>query len=392
MTPGELWRSVRVPLAVGLLVLLVVVVGALLDQRRSGLLDPRASSPDGSRALATLLRDRGVAVDLVTTVGSLAPGAGDVVLVPLPMLLTEAQVARLGQLPSEVPLVIVAAAQPVLDVVAPGVRVAGVHDSATRQPACALAPALVAGAATTGGVTYASSRPGSVGCYGVGGQPSLLVLPADTGRRVVLLGTPEPLVNARLADEGNAALALGLLAGGDRVLWLLPTPGAEVLAGERRPTLVELLPDSTLAAVGQLGVAALLVALWRARRLGAPVREPLPVVVRAAEVVEGRGRLYRAARSRDRAAEALRSGARAELADRLGVPVDAGPDALVAAVTVRSGRPAGTVADLLHGPAPGSDDSLVRLADALDSLRHDTLGIGTARTGPTPSDTGSTRA
>ncbi len=56
----------------------------------------------------------------------------------------------------------------------------------------------------------------------------------------------------------------------------------------------------------QLGVALLLAALWRARRLGPLVTERLPVVVRASETVEGHARLYRSRRARDRVAATLR--------------------------------------------------------------------------------------
>src|SRR5690606_41722785 len=61
------------------------------------------------------------------------------------------------------------------------------------------------------------------------------------------------------------------------------------------------------AALPILIVVVVLLAWWQGRRLGPLVTEPLPVVVRASETVEGRGRLYRSRRARDRAAEALRT-------------------------------------------------------------------------------------
>ena len=68
----------------------------------------------------------------------------------------------------------------------------------------------------------------------------------------------------------------------------------------------DLLPDWVGPTVLELFIAVVLVAGWRARRLGPVVEEPLPVVVRAAEVTEGRARLYRRAKARDRAANELR--------------------------------------------------------------------------------------
>ena len=121
-------------------------------------------------------------------------------------------------------------------------------------------------------------------------------------------------------------------------------------------------------------VAVALLMAWRARRLGRVVPEPLPVVVRASETVEGLGRLYRAAHARPRAAEALRTAVRGHLAPLLGVGggaaagVEDDRPAMVAAVCARTGRSAPYVTALLYGAEPGDDPSLVALADQLDAL------------------------
>jgi hypothetical protein len=104
--------------------------------------------------------------------------------------------------------------------------------------------------------------------------------------------------------------------------------------------------------------------LWRARRLGPVVREPLPVVVRASEAVEGRARLYRRAGAREHAAETLREATRARLRPLVGLPPDAAAGELVGAVAARVGRR--DVGGLLYGPPPGDDAGLVALARALD--------------------------
>jgi hypothetical protein len=126
-------------------------------------------------------------------------------------------------------------------------------------------------------------------------------------------------------------------------------------------------------AIVQLGVAVLLIAWWRVRRLGPIVAEPLPVVVRSAEAVEGRARLYRSRRARDRAADALRAGARERLVRPLGLPSSAAQDMSVAAqvaaaVAERTGQPQTAIGLALYGPAPVDDAELVGLADYLDDL------------------------
>jgi hypothetical protein len=114
-----------------------------------------------------------------------------------------------------------------------------------------------------------------------------------------------------------------------------------------------------------------LVAVWRARRLGPVVTEPLPVVVRAAEATEGRARLYRRARARDRAADALRGAAVSRLAPRFGLGTAPDPQALAESLARHTGRPPHLVADLLYGPVPDDDAGLVALADALDALEEE---------------------
>ena len=117
-------------------------------------------------------------------------------------------------------------------------------------------------------------------------------------------------------------------------------------------------------------MAVAILALWRARRLGPVVTEPLPVVVRASEAVEGRSRLYRAARARGTAAEALRAGTRDRVVRRLGLATDSGRAAVVDAVTARTGRDPAELDALLYGAAPGDDAALVRLAGDLSALEQ----------------------
>ena len=123
--------------------------------------------------------------------------------------------------------------------------------------------------------------------------------------------------------------------------------------------------------LAQLAIAVLLLALWRARRLGPVVAEPLPVVVRAAEAVEGAGPALPTGRCAGPGRRGTAHGVRARLVPALGLPRRAEPTAVVAAVAARSSRPAAEVGALLYGAAPADDASLVRLADALDDLERE---------------------
>ncbi len=243
-----------------------------------------------------------------------------------------------------------------------------VAEVADRRPACDLPSAVRSGDVDLGGVTYRTPT-GATGCYASGGRASLVQL---TSPDRVLLGSGRLLTNDRLGARGNASLALAVLGSAPDVQWLLPRPG--VRDAGARGGLNDLVPGSVRWGLLQLGVVVLSLALWRARRLGPVLSEPLPVVVRAAEAVEGRSRLYRAARARGRAAEALRCGCRDRLARRLALPMDSGRAALVDAVAGRVTRPPERVDALLYGAEPADDRALVRLAEDLDTLDREVAG------------------
>ena len=115
-----------------------------------------------------------------------------------------------------------------------------------------------------------------------------------------------------------------------RMIWYAP----QISEGDSDggASILDLIPDQVTWIVLQLCLVVVLLGLWQGRRIGPLVAEQLPVVVRASETVEGRGRLYRSRRARDRAAEALRTAALQRMLPRLGL----GPDA--AAARRRAGR------------------------------------------------------
>ena len=155
-----------------------------------------------------------------------------------------------------------------------------------------------------------------------------------------------------------------LLGAHERLVWYTPS----VADLSRQKTLPDLMPASWKYGALQLVLAAVVIALWRARRLGPVVSEPLPVVVRAAETVEGRARLYRRSRASDHAASVLRHAARDRLNPLLGLPVGADPAAEIAR---RTGRPEVDVRELLYGHGPVDDRGLVDLIDELDALENE---------------------
>jgi hypothetical protein len=252
-----------------------------------------------------------------------------------------------------------------LGVVATPLPHGGVMGDAVR-PGCAFPPAAAAGAVRYEGPTYVAPAAGQE-CYGDGVASGLFAY--DTGHsRVVVVGSPRTFSNDWLDDQGDAALGLGLLSGANRLVWVVPRPPTAGPADAEHKGLVALLPARVRWAALQLVLAVVILALWRARRVGPVVAEPLPVVVRATETVEGRARLLHAARARDTAAAALRSATVERLRDRLGLGSDVAPTAVTESVSRHSGWRAADADQVLFGPAPTDDASLLRLSRELDQL------------------------
>jgi len=369
-TRGTWWRRLRLWLVLALVVLGTVGLLAIYDSRTdSGALDPDAPTPDGSRALATLLRDRDVTVEQFSDSDRALTEAraGDTtILVPFPGLLGAQTLDDLADLPESVRVVLVAPDPFTLEDLDVGVEIASQEPFArVRDPDCDLPEAVSAGSAEIGGYKYSTPND-AVRCYG-----GSLVTVAEDGAEIVMLGAAEPLTNQRLDNDGNAALSLGLLSAHERVLWLIPTSPEP--QADRPVTVTDLLPDWVMPSVLLLLLASVLAGFWQSRRLGPPVSEPLPVVVRSAETVEGRARLYRRARASAEAYEALRAGALARLLPALGLGAEPDYRAVVEVVASRSGRPLAEVHAVLYGPPPADDSGLVAAADLLDTVVQNTL-------------------
>ncbi|MFK8910992.1 DUF4350 domain-containing protein [Streptomyces sp. YS-3] len=377
-TVRQLWTRSR-----GLLLAAVIllVAGSALAATRSGdqhgRLDPRSADRYGSRAVAELLKAQGVSTRVATTLddATRATGPDTTLLVTAPDLLTTSHQHRLHDAAAQSGgrTVLLAPGAPSLPVLAPGVHEEGSSSVGNRQPDCSLPLAARAGSADTGGVRYVAPGRADEACYPAVGLPTLLRIPAPAQGDTVLLGAPDILYNHRLDKQGNASLALQLLGSRPHLVWYLPSLGDVSATDGGDRSFFDLVPSGWLWATLQLMLAAVLAAVWRARRLGPLVTEHLPVAVRASETTEGRARLYRRANARDRASDALRSATRTRLAALLGVPAVSAhtPELLVPAVSARIPSAERDLHVLLFGPAPADDAALVRLADELDALERE---------------------
>lgn len=337
----------RVWLWAALALLVIVAVGALSSYltatRPGGRMDPAATESNGAHALVALLRDHGVNVVIAEDVADVEREAqpDSLLLFAETEWITGADLLRrLGATPGD--LLLVDPTAYARAELTPDIR-QSTHSVSGYQPDCALHEANQAGQVDLqSAVTYATDRP-ATSCYG-----GALLRYHDGGRTITVVGTSYFMTNTGLLKEGNAALAMNLTGARPRLIWYAPQHIEG--AGSGSATLSDLIPDNVTWMIWQLCLAVVLVALWKGRRIGPLVAEELPVVVRASETVEGRGRLYRSRRARDRAAEALRTATLQRLLSRLGLGATAPPATVVMTVAQRGGSRPESVQHTLFGP------------------------------------------
>jgi hypothetical protein len=203
--------------------------------------------------------------------------------------------------------------------------------------------------------TYGGKGLRAEGCFG-GDDTSVLV----HRQNLWLLTSPASISNRHVLEQDDAALALRLLGQEPHLVWYVADP-ADLAAGEGF-SLGKLLPPWLEPSAILVVVAALGLMVWRGRRLGPLVTEPLPVVVRAIESTQSRGRIYRRTSDRAHASAILLEASRRRLTEALGLPRHTTLEAVADAAAHRARRDPGEVRVLLS-TSPASVTSNARLAD-----------------------------
>lgn len=366
----ERWHAVRAPLLIGMAVVTTAIVTVVLGGTHASTpLDPRSAAPSGTRALDVLLGEEGVQASRIESYDqALAAAPGGTVLVTDP---ADVPSARMLDLIGTASTTILVDPGPSLLEELPGdIDLLRPALTTALEAGCDLPAAASAGRATLGGARY-SAEPPTIRCY----DDSLVVIPASAGNStIIILGTAAPLTNEHLGDEGNAALSMMLLGRHPTLSWYLPSATDPAFRTDER-SLVSLIPTGWWFAAMQVLVGVVLLAAWRARRLGPIVTEPLPVFIRATETHEGRARLYQRSRDHAHAASILRAATTDRAARLLRLPRGIAGPTLVATIAARTGREPDAVTEMLSGSRPADDAELLALARALTELEHD-LDLG----------------
>ncbi|MFL6223789.1 MAG: DUF4350 domain-containing protein [Actinomycetes bacterium] len=340
-------------------------------------LDPASPGPLGTKGLVEVLRGLGGRV----TVSAGQPGTGtDTALLLSDDLTPRRRQGLLDWVRRGGTLVVADPSSGVTRVEPTGSTRFGLLDAEIERR-CAV-PALrdAERVAAPGGVVFEipegqgapGNRPGATqACFPRNDGAWLLVQPLGGGT-VVRLGGASALVNQELGEADNAILLASLL---------VPVEGTAVqvlqppLPGGGTAGLGDLIAPRVRLALWQLVVAFVLLALWRARRLGRPVAEPQPVQLPGAELVVAVGNLLQRAKGRGQAAGLLTDDLRRSLAERLGLPPSTPADQVADTVAERTGIPRERVLRTLTRTTPRDEAELVALSQAVDTIRREVTRV-----------------
>jgi hypothetical protein len=340
-------------------------------------LDPASPGPLGTKGLVEVLRGLGGRV----TVSAGQPGTGtDTALLLSDDLTPQRRQGLLDWVRRGGTLVVADPSSGVTRVEPAGSTRFGLLDAEIERR-CAV-PALrdAERVAAPGGVVFEipegqgapGNRPDATqACFPRNDGAWLLVQPLGGGT-VVRLGGASALVNQELGEADNAVLLASLL---------VPVEGTAVqvlqppLPGGGTAGLGDLIAPRVRLALWQLVVAFVLLALWRARRLGRPVAEPQPVQLPGAELVVAVGNLLQRAKGRGQAAGLLTDDLRRSLAERLGLPPSTPADQVADTVAERTGIPRERVLRTLTRTTPRDEAELVALSQAADTIRREVTRV-----------------
>jgi hypothetical protein len=365
------WVAVALGLA-----LVVAVAGRGPEEGNP--LDPASPGPLGTKGLVEVLRGLGGRV----SVSADRPGAGtETALLLSDDLTPERRRGVLDWVGRGGTLVVADPGSAVTEVEPVGSTRIGLLDAEIERRCEVAALGDVGRVAAPGGVVFkvpeGPAGPGGTGgggaraCFPRNDGAWLLVQPLGEGT-VVRLGGASVLVNQELGEADNAILLASLL---------VPVEGTTVqvlqppLPGGGTAGLGDLIAPRVRLALWQLVVAFVLLALWRARRLGRPVAEPQPVQLPGAELVVAVGNLLQRAKGRGQAAGLLTDDLRRSLAERLGLPPSAPADQVADAVAARTAVPRERVLRTLTQTTPGDEAELVALSQAIDTVRREVTRV-----------------
>ncbi len=363
--------------AIVLVILLVVLVLSVLTARATPHgedLDPDNPSADGAQAVARVLAQHGVRLTVVRRAAAFAKAEVDAdttVLVTSPDNLGRTTANQVERRAVDAGQVVLAGPSPTL-IRAFALPVAAAPALVDRRAKSGCDDPLVGDLTLAVGPStgYRSTGVNVSECFrGRGHEPGSLIVRVDRSTPVYAIGGTDLFTNEQVDRGDNAAAALRLLGAHSRLLWYVPD-SQDIAVGDAGSFSAQL-PRGLFPSLWLLAAATIATMLWRGRRLGPLVVEPLPVVVKAVESTQGRGRLYRRVRDRSHAATVLRTATLRRLVTRLRLPGDSDPWHVAVAVARSTGGDPRSVHDVLVDRPVADDPGLIRLAADLTALEKE---------------------
>lgn len=390
------WRKYRFWIIGAAVFVLLSLLAFLLNDSGNRSIDALAinnPAPAGAQAAASVLENQGVDVtatkSLAETTDALAHnphGSSTVLFYDPRSILSPQQVSELAAAAAENGAKLVAITPGPLTVksLSPELSSAGTTAGSQQVAAKCDHPDAMAAGSISGGAPdpVLDAGPakgplmlfkGAQTCFspeGKAGSASGGLLASNSAGDITALGFAGVVNNHNLAQAGNAALTFRLLGSKPNLLWYTSSV-SDIPPAQNPPGLAELTPAWMFPAAAWLMLVAVVGVLWRGRRNGPLVTEPLPVIVKASETMAGRARLYQDARAVDTATRTLRHASLTRLARTLRLGHAADPSAVVEAVAGASSRSSAQVHAILLGEAPTTEKDMLRIAADLAALEEE---------------------
>lgn len=335
-------------------------------------LDPRSTGPSGLAAGVAMLEELGSTV----TIGAEVTADAATVLVTR-IDLVDDQVAQLrDHLEVGGRVVLFDPTSPLAGTEVIDQLVTDQFGPTTAQGDCDLLDGYVREVASSSWLVMDPDVEGQA-CLSVGPGVGLVVQAVGSGT-VAVLGAPQVVTND-LIDERDHARLLVLLAAPDVGTPVLVLDDRPLAFQEQAGSVLDLVTARFWAPFGIVLAAIVLLGLSRARRLGPPVQEALPVRVPGSELGLAIGELMQRHGHRDTAAARLRADLRRELTRALELPADTEAATVRDALARRRPDLAPEDVDMVLADGPvGDDEGLTRVAAAAARLRT-ALHVGDRR-------------
>lgn len=383
-TVKELLKK-RSTLIIGIAVSLILIIAltaismAMLQPKTSPRMDPDSYEPAGSSAVANILHNQGVTIQQVYTADDLVKQLGQtpnatVLLSDPEGLLYGVPQFRLDQIHDAVPagqLVLAGISPKALETLAPGLThgIESVPEDQQKVGSTCQWPMAEEAEEIYSRWDSLALEDDDSGYLCFTNEDESVGLLAVSAAGTMAFAEMATFSNDKIQEQGNAVMAFSALGRNDHLLWYTPT--SPDLMDPNSEAIPLSLPRPLQFGLAWAIIVGILMMIWRGRRHGPVVVEPLPVEVSGAETTVGRGRLYHRGRHQTHAMETLQQATVQRLASRLHLGTGATVPMVIRAVATTLGTDARHIEEVFAIHPGQSLQDFVSQAQQLKKLEDD---------------------